>query len=159
MTTDTPRAEPDTAPFRGAGEGPAELGECVNALMGAVAQGVSLAIAQVNLDEQEFALLRQFSQQREWTATQLVNKMSLDPSRMSRTVDRLVRRRLMRRSRSKLDRRIVNLTLTESGQRLMEEALASIKAYEAMLLRDITGEEMSGFYATARKVTQKSAER
>ena len=50
----------------------------------------------------------------------LARHMGVSPSTMSLTVDRLVRRGYVTRSRDSADRRVVNLRLTSSGARLRD---------------------------------------
>ncbi len=51
----------------------------------------------------------------------LAGLLEVTPSTASRMVERLVRKRLVRRTRSARDRRTVKVHLTESGQRLVEQ--------------------------------------
>ena len=95
-----------------------------------------------------------FCQRSNWTATQLTEKLPLDPSRISRIVDQLVSRRLLRRRRSKTDRRVVNLELTDIGGEMIAAAHFRIISYQAELLNEVSDEELRGFFATARKAIQ-----
>ncbi|MFF5233257.1 MarR family transcriptional regulator [Dactylosporangium sp. NPDC000521] len=48
----------------------------------------------------------------------------MNPSTATRMIDRLVRKQLVRRSRSASDRRIVRLRLTGTGRHVVEQVLA-----------------------------------
>jgi DNA-binding MarR family transcriptional regulator len=56
------------------------------------------------------------------TTTQIAHQVYLSPSTVVGILDRLESKELIRRSRDKNDRRLVNVTATEKGIRLAEEA-------------------------------------
>ena len=138
----------------GKDELPAAFEDCVALLKEATSFAAALEMERGNLDPNEHAVLDLFSQQNEWTATQIVEELSLDPSHISRLVAHLVDRRLLRRRRSRTDRRVVHLALTEYGSEMIAEAHTRIISYQKALLNDVSDQEMSGFLATARKVIQ-----
>ena len=142
----------DTADSSGENVQPTELGECVARLTDAISEGVDLEITRHKLLPNEFAVLQLFWERDEWTATQLVELLPFDPSRMSRLVAKLVDRRLMRRRRVRTDRRVVLLALTEKGTKLMAEIRESMQAYEATLLDGVSSQEMDGFISTTHQI-------
>ncbi len=136
------------------GDPSAAFGDCVSSLSKVVSAAVRLEMERSDLRPYEFAVMQLFCQRSDWTATQLAEKLPLDPSRISRVVDQLVNRRLLRRRRSKTDRRIINLVLTDTGGEMIAAAHSRIISYQAALIEDVSNEELSGFFATARKVIQ-----
>lgn len=136
------------------GDPSAAFGDCVSSLTKVISMAVDIERERFGLRPDEFAVMQLFSQRSNWTATQLAEKMPLDPSRMSRVVDQLVSRRLLRRRRSKTDRRVVNLALTDTGGEMISAAHFRVISYQADLLKDVSDEELRGFFATARKVIQ-----
>ncbi|MXZ85312.1 MAG: winged helix-turn-helix transcriptional regulator [Acidimicrobiia bacterium] len=136
------------------GDPSAAFGDCVSSLAKVVTVAVEFEMERVDLRPLEFAVMQLFCQQPDWTATQLTKRLSLDPSSMSRVVDQLVNRCLLRRRRSRTDRRVVNLLLTDSGSEIIAEAHTRIISYQADLLKDVSDEELRGFFATGRKVIQ-----
>lgn len=114
--------------------------------------GVDIEIERHELEPNEFAVLQLFSDRDEWSATQLMEHLSVDPSRMSRLVANLVDRRLLRRRRARTDRRIVLLTLTAQGVKLVEDLRNRVLSYETMLLEGVSSEEMAGFIAATQKI-------
>lgn len=140
------------------GELSAALDNCVSLLTEAVSFAATLEMERNNLDSNEYAVMELFSQQSEWTATQLVEELSLDPSHISRLVAHLVDRRLLRRRRSRTDRRVVHLALTDSGSDMIGEARDKVRAYRHRLLEGVGREEFDGFFTTAHKVFQKYTE-
>ena len=71
--------------------------------------------AACDLTTKEFAAVRLFLTDLEWTATELAQMLSVDASSMSRVVNSLVDRGVLRRQRPREDRRLVFLKLTEEG--------------------------------------------
>lgn len=131
---------------------PTALGDCVTSLTDAISLGVKLEIARSKLEPNEFAVLQLFWKRDEWTATQIVEHLQFDPSRISRLVAKLVDRRLLRRRRERADRRVVMLTLTDKGKQLMIVLHENIETYESMLLEEVSNREMDGFLTTTHKI-------
>ena len=142
----------------GKAELPAAFEDSVALLMEATSFAATLEMERSDLDPNEFAALELFRQKSEWTATQLVEELSLDPSHISRLVAHLVDRRLLRRRRSRTDRRVVHLALTEHGSKTIGEARERILAYQRILLKDVDDKELDGFFSTAHKVFLKYTE-
>ncbi len=140
------------------GELSTALDKCVALLTEAASFAETLEMERANLDPNEYAVMELFTQRSEWTATQLVEELSLDPSHISRLVANLVDRRLLRRRRSRTDRRVVHLALTEHGSQMIDEARNRISAYQHRLLEDVGSKELGGFFSTAQKVFQKYTE-
>ena len=126
-----------------AGTPPADLGECVAGLVNVVAKGIAELVAPHQLIPLEFALLRLFLRQEEWTTTQLERVLPVKKSRISRVVTKLVDRGLMSRRRPSSDRRVVFLTLTEEGEALTRELHRRVQAYDARLSEGVSREEMA----------------
>ena len=128
------------------------LQESVTCLDGAIALGVRREVKRHNLHANEFAVLQLFAKRDEWSATQLLDHLDIDPSRMSRLVAKMVDNRLLRRRRGRTDRRVVYLTLTDRGSQLAEEISKQMNAHEAMLLRGVGARELAAFHSTTDKI-------
>ena len=93
------------------------------------------------LTSNEFTLIRCFAEQEEWTATELTDVLPADASRISRLVDGLVSRGLLRRRRRTDDRRVVRLFLTDAGSTAVREVVDLVEEYEARLLQGVADDE------------------
>lgn len=133
---------------------PATLQEMVACLNGAIAVGVRREQRRHKLNANELAVLQLFAKQDEWSATQLLDHLDVDPSRMSRLVARMVDNRLLRRRRGRTDRRVVNLTLTDRGAELAKEISEQMSAHEAALLRGVGSRELAGLRSTTEKINK-----
>ncbi len=130
------------------------LQESVACLDSAIALGVRSEVKRHGLHVNEFAVLQLFAKRDEWSATQLLDHLDIDPSRMSRLVAKMVDNRILRRRRGRTDRRVVYLTLTDRGAQLSEEIAEQMKAHEAMLLRGVGARELAGFHTTTDKINK-----
>ena len=128
------------------------LQESVECLNGAIALGLRQEVKRHNLHANELAVLQLFAKRDEWSATQLLDHLDIDPSRMSRLVAQMVDNRLLRRRRARTDRRVVHLTLTDRGAQLAEAISEQMEAYEAMLLKGVGSRELAGFHSTTDKI-------
>ncbi|MEY8877045.1 MAG: MarR family winged helix-turn-helix transcriptional regulator [Leptothrix sp. (in: b-proteobacteria)] len=71
------------------------------------------------------------------TGTELARDCQIDPGTMTRSLDRLEAKGLIRRERSQLDRRVVELALTADGQRIAPQIPA--------VLAEVLNAHLSGF--------------
>ena len=135
------------------GRPPADLGECVAGLVNAAYRGMAEQVASHDLNPLEFALLRAFLGQEEWTTTRLAQVLPVKAPHVSRVVTKLVDRGLIRRRRPRNDRRVVFLTLTDEGKALTLELHRRVQAYDARLSDGVSEEEMTAFVSVTSKVT------
>ena len=91
------------------------LEQPATALVKSITRGVDRETAAYNLTPTEFAAIGLFHVEQEWTATELTQMLSVKTSAVSRIVSNLVDRGVLSRRRSREDRRMVYLKLTEDG--------------------------------------------
>ncbi len=128
------------------------LGQYAAALLNVVAEGVEAEAEAYNLKPLEFALLRLFLTEEEWTPTELAEVLPVEVSAISRMVTKLVDRGMLYRRRPRSDRRIVLLKLTEEGTAFILEIHRRVHAYEDSLFQGIPEEEKEDFLSTIRKI-------
>ncbi len=90
------------------------------------------------------------------TVSGLANVIPIDAASLSRQVDKLVNKGLLRRRRSQSDRRVVRLELTDEGAALVQEAAEVVLEVNATLLRGVSREEMRGLMSAVRKIVANS---
>lgn len=147
-TADTERA----GDHSGEGSSAPELAEGVSQLVSAVVKGSERQIAPAGLINMEFSILKSFSEQNEWTVTQLANVLPADAPRISRLVSKLVDRGLLRRRRRTDDRRVVLLRLTPQGKELTEELRERVAQHETRLLAGVSPAELETLRAVTSKI-------
>lgn len=82
----------------------------------------------------EFRCLRILFQKKALTVNQVAQEMSITSSRVTRIVDGLVAKKLVRRLSDKNDRRVFNLSLTPKGEKLANELTQEhIKIHEQII--------------------------
>lgn len=137
-----------------------ELREYVERTAAAVARQVANDLmAAYDLSSTEYSLLKFCMEHGECTATQLAGALPVDASRISRIVNRLVERKLLRRRRPREDRRTVMLTLTEDAKELTSRVMESERIFDVTLTDGISDEEKEVFISVAMKVLANCAAR
>lgn len=87
------------------------------------------------------AALRRNGPPHRLTPTELYRGVLVNSATMTERVDRLERRRLVRRIRSDRDRRSVSVELATAGRKLIDQASADLLATQAQLLDGLTDRE------------------
>ena len=129
-----------------------DMGAYLDSLVNAVGKGIAREIESYRLSSLELGLLRACMERRGRTASQLAEVLPVDASRVSRVVNGLVERGLLRRNRPRRDRRVVLLTLTVRGKELTAEATRRVQDYYARLMEGVSEEEARTSLAVVSKV-------
>jgi DNA-binding MarR family transcriptional regulator len=72
----------------------------------------------------------------------LCKNISYDPGAMTRMIDRLEQKGLVRRNPNPVDRRATNLEITTAGRALYPQLLAAKESVQAQFLRGFTAQEV-----------------
>jgi DNA-binding MarR family transcriptional regulator len=86
------------------------------------------------------------------TAAELARVGCVDTGAMTRMLDRLEAKHLIRRSRCPKDARVVRLELTDDGRRLCREIPYGLSRVLNGLLRGFTAEELATFKSLTRRM-------
>ncbi|HKW37299.1 MAG TPA: MarR family transcriptional regulator [Burkholderiales bacterium] len=86
------------------------------------------------------------------SATGLCEKLAYDPGAMTRLLDRLESKGIVRRARSAEDRRTIQIELTESGKALYPKIISAIADVNNDLLRGFSRKEVSQLEAYLRRM-------
>ena len=122
-----------------------------------VTRGLDRETAVYDLTPTEFAAIRLFHVDQEWTTTELTQALSVNASAVSRVVNSLANRGVLSRRRSREDRRMVYLKLTEEGVALGLELQERVHSYEERLTHGISPEDLEVFLATIRRIVANHA--
>ena len=134
------------------GRPPTNLSSCVAGLVNALAKVTGDLAARHGLIPSEFALLRLFLGNEQWTVTQLAQALPVRISRISRVATKLVAMGLMSRRRLLVDRRVVLLTLTDEGKTLTLDIQRTVHDYEAVISEGVSEEDMAVFAAVTARI-------
>ncbi|MXZ47624.1 MAG: winged helix-turn-helix transcriptional regulator [Chloroflexi bacterium] len=148
---------PDAADASPADDVPPGVGGHLTSMYSAYVRGRDRLITPYGLTANEFALLRCFIYRDEWTATQLTEILPAAASRISRFVDGLVKRGLLRRRRRSDDRRVVRLMLTDEGERVTHEIAGLVGEHEDRLMDGVTDDEREVSLRVLAKVMANAA--
>lgn len=100
----------------------------------------------------QFTVLQFIHQQEKVTSTQISQAMGVRRSAITALVNRLVERAFVQRERNKKDRRIVYLTLTETGTHVVKETENAIHLYLTDKLTHFSIEDIEGFLLSIEKL-------
>lgn len=125
-----------------------------------VALGMKALIAEA-LEEKEYPLsfddwlnLLPLVRQPGITQKELSSRLGKDKTTISRQIDVLERRKLVVRRQSKADARSIELSLSDKGLRLHEEALPLISDFDASFAEGISAEELGQLGRILAKIHQ-----
>ncbi|MDE2767110.1 MAG: MarR family transcriptional regulator [Chloroflexota bacterium] len=133
-----------------------ELGYLVGTLASAMRTGLDRELASFGISSAQWAILDACHEGEADTLTGLSRVIPLDSASISRHVERLVRVGLVHRSRSTRDRRLVRLSLTDTGNRLVPELAQRVQANNAKFLAGITEREQEAMMRTIRRMLESS---
>lgn len=117
-----------------------ELAEITAQLFSHCQEKENRHVAKYGVSIGEFRCLKIVFQQKELTVNQVAQKMSITSSRVTRIVDGLVAKELMRRITPENDRRIFNLSLTPKGEKLAAELIQEHIRIHEKIIRQIPTE-------------------
>lgn len=86
------------------------------------------------------------------TAAELADFLDLDTASITRTLDRLETKRLVKRVRSKVDRRLVNLSLTDEGKEIFPHLPEVSISLMNELLKDFSRTDVERFKLYLRRI-------
>jgi DNA-binding MarR family transcriptional regulator len=110
------------------------IGYLLRQAVAAVARGAETEMRSCGLTAVQWAPLMMISRGGAATAANLARELNTDTGAMTRMLDRLEAKGLLCRTRSSSDRRVVELTLTDSGRSAVERIPFNLsRAYNAQL--------------------------
>ena len=113
------------------------VGLLMRRVVASLAQNVDRRLGEHDLTHAQWAPLFKIAHKHASTVAELARECDCDAGAMTRMLDRLEAKGLLRRLRSEEDRRVVNLELTPEGER--------IAAHIPFVLADTLNEMLAGF--------------
>lgn len=96
------------------------VGYLIKRVRAALSTAIDRELADFDVSHDQWSILIMIATARGDTAAELSREMCCETSSMTRMLDRLEAKGLVRRTRSEDDRRVVHLAITESGQALAD---------------------------------------
>ena len=128
------------------------LARCAHVLARAVNRRATESPSQFDVSPIEFAILNVCMNAEETTVTELSKEVPVDAGRISRLVNNLFERGLIRRQRLRKDRRVVRLRLSEEGRNLVPVLNRRVRSYSAMLTDGVSETDMDRFVSVIRTI-------
>lgn len=100
----------------------------------------------------EFRILAICMEEPNCTATRIAMLAPVDPSSISRTVQRLVEKNLIARRRSQSDRRLVALNLTDNGVEMVLQLAEILQTLENRLVMSMSTETVKELYSLNTRI-------
>lgn len=118
----------------------------------------SLAACQTEITLPQYRVLVVLSARGPQRVADLADALDVQPSTATRMCDRLVAKRLLRRSRSAHDRRSVRVTVTEEGRRLVDRVSRARRAELQSVLAQLPPSGRSALVEALRAFTSAAGE-
>lgn len=103
----------------------------------------------------EWRVLAHLSQQDEVSIREIFGRVDLDKVKVTRAAQRLEARGLVCKTGNAADRRLVSLTLTQDGRRLMHEIVPLALRFEQELIGALTNQQCVGLDAAMARIEAK----
>lgn len=116
-----------------------QVGRLIKLIFGSLVRGIDTRMQPLELTAMQWEPLLLLALGRADTVAVLARECGVDCGAMTRMLDRLEQKQLLRRRRSETDRRVVHLTLTDKGQELARQI--------PVIVRDELQHHLEGFSA------------
>lgn len=108
----------------------------------------------VSLRPVEYSILVLIDSNHGINQRQIGHTLGISPPNLVGVITRLIKKRLVRRARSRLDRRVQHLHLTEEGTRLLEQAEAIVSRFEQGIVAALGGSGADQLERALRRLQQ-----
>lgn len=156
--TSNPLLEAITCPlefYRAEGYNPSEsVGYLMRRIIALIAQGVERELEPKGLTNAQWVPLLKLHMGQASTVAELARGCDLDAGSMTRLLDRLEAKHLVRRVRSVDDRRVVNLELTEAGQVAAREIPVVLSRVQNAHLAGFSADEWQTLKGYLRRILE-----
>lgn len=128
------------------------LGFLLNETRNANFSEIEKELAPFNITSAQFKIIVGIAHERAKTLTEFARFFDYDPGAMKRLLDRVEEKGLIRRAPSSLDRRIINLELTEQGAQLYPLIMAAVSKVNTKMLAGFSDVETAQFQFFLQRV-------
>ena len=135
------------------------VGPMLGRVRGAFLDALDEALAPHDLKSADYLVLVALANDAADTASSVCTVLSHDPGAMTRKIDALEKRGLVRRVRSAEDRRAIKLELTPEGKKLYPKVLAAAVAISNAFLQGFTKPEVRQLEAMLKRIHENAQAR
>lgn len=86
--------------------------------------------------------------------TDVADRLHIRPASASEHIEDLVDQKFIERKENKADRRVKDITLTESGRRFVEKTEPQLKKKIQPLLSEASSEDITGYFNTLKAINE-----
>ena len=115
----------------------------INRLRVELIDAMDRELAQFDISAPQLIVLASVANNEADSASKLCRSISYDPGAMTRMIDRLEQKRLIRRVPHPDDRRATNLELTAAGKALYPQLISAKETVQAQFLRGFSKDEVA----------------
>lgn len=133
---------PGTAPPGADTPAPHGIIRLINRLRVELIDAMDRELAAFDISAPQFIVLFSVANNEADSASKLCKSISYDPGAMTRMIDRLEQKGLIRRLQNPDDRRATNLELTDAGRALQPRLLAAKERVQAQFLRGFDAKDV-----------------
>ena len=108
----------------------------------------------VDLTSSQVKVLASFAEQETFTMTELSRAHSVSVSTMTSMVDRLLQGNLLERQRDSADRRVVRVSLTREGHKMLKHIMRVRREELEKFLQELDGGEVEQFVTSIETVAR-----
>jgi DNA-binding MarR family transcriptional regulator len=130
------------------------VGPMLGRVRAAFLDALDETLAPFDLKSADYLVLVALANDAADTASSVCSVLSHDPGAMTRKIDALEKRGLVRRVRSASDRRAIKLELTPEGKKLYPRVLAAAVAISNEFLEGFTRPEVRQLEATLKRILE-----
>jgi len=128
------------------------VGTLVGRIRKTMIQKMDAELAPLDLSAAQWLVILLVGKSATSSATGLCEVLAYDPGAMTRLLDRLEQKDILKRVRSPDDRRTIQLELTESGRALYPKIVSAMVDVNNSLLRGFSRDEVSQFESYLRRM-------
>lgn len=114
--------------------------------------------SQFDLTEQQWRVLRVLWRNESVTSNELARQTLLAPNSLAGIIDRLEKRELVKRQRSKTDRRVIHVLPTTKGLSLEEQVMPKVDAIHDTIRATVSDKDWRQLEGILNKITEGLAE-
>ncbi|MEM6386849.1 MAG: MarR family winged helix-turn-helix transcriptional regulator [Pseudomonadota bacterium] len=123
------------------------------------AQATGLLKANSGLSLVEWRLIQILRMHKSASLSEIARIVQMDKGQLSRKIKAMVEKGLLRTETDKQDQRVQHLKLTAAAKRLSEKMMPTMEARQALLLADISADDLATFYEVVDKLDKASKQR
>jgi len=127
------------------------LGYMINETRNAIFAAIEKELVPLNITSSQFIVVVGIAHKRAKTLTEFSKLLGYDTGAMTRLLDRIEQKDIIKRVRSTTDRRTINIELTPKGEELYPQIMAIVTRVHEKLLDGFSGDDAAQFHLLLKR--------